>query len=215
MKKIIKTLICIFIIVMLIQVNVFAFTPSQNVTASEITTFCEQNKDLSQLDEALLNAWCKTLEKDAIDKKKEKVVMGGSYSENDYVYKEVKAYDAICEELISRGNSQHKFYGYDAEKDTYDFKDITDEDSLNYWKPTTGNNDELTDMAGKILGIIQVLGSVVSVLALVVIGIKYMLGSVEEKAKYKETMLPYIVGCIMLFAITNIATTLYKIGRGL
>lgn len=216
MKKSIKTLICIFIIVMLIQVNVFASTPTQNATASEITNFCDQNKDLSNLDEALLSAWCKTLENDSIDKKKEKVVISGIYSENDFVYKEVQAYDAICKELISKGNSQHQYYGYtNVDKNTYNFEDITDESSLNYWKPTTGHNDKITDMAGKILGIIQVFGSVVSVLALVVIGIKYMLGSVEEKAKYKETMLPYIVGCIMLFAITNIATALYKIGTGL
>ena len=31
-----------------------------------------------------------------------------------------------------------------------------------------------------------------------------MMGSVEEKAQYKETMKPYLIGAIMLFGITNI-----------
>ena len=38
-----------------------------------------------------------------------------------------------------------------------------------------------------------------------VIGIKYMMGSAEEKAEYKKTMIPYLVGAVILFAAVNIA----------
>ena len=71
-------------------------------------------------------------------------------------------------------------------------------------------NKELKKITEKILGLIQVFGSIASVLALVVIGIKYIIGSVSEKAKYKEVMIPYIVGCVMLFGISNIAGIIYK-----
>lgn len=62
-----------------------------------------------------------------------------------------------------------------------------------------------------IVGPIRVIGSFVSVLTLIIIGIKYMLGSVEEKAQYKKTLLPYFWGAIMVFGITNIVSIIYDI----
>lgn len=59
-------------------------------------------------------------------------------------------------------------------------------------------------LANKIIGMVQIVGSVTSVVALIAIGIKYILGSVEEKAEYKETLKPYVIGAIMVFGITNI-----------
>lgn len=58
--------------------------------------------------------------------------------------------------------------------------------------------------ANTIIGTIQVVGSITSVIALVVMGIRYVLGSVEEKAEYKKTMKPYVIGAVMVFGITNI-----------
>lgn len=187
MKKGIKISICIFILLNIISLNIFAKVKiSVDNTVTEIYNYySENNGDLSGVSKEILEAWYRTIISDS---------NGGRSAP-------FKA--AIAEAAKKAGVDTETIYNN------------KDESSLNYWTPTTGNNDKLTGMAGKILGIIQVFGSVVSVLALVIIGIKYMLGSVEEKAKYKETMLPYIVGCIILFAITNIVTVLYKIGRGL
>ena len=66
------------------------------------------------------------------------------------------------------------------------------------------NADSLKNMGNVIIGIVQFVGSAVSVLALIVIGIKYMMGSLEEKAQYKETMKPYIIGALLVFGISNI-----------
>ncbi len=76
-----------------------------------------------------------------------------------------------------------------------------------------GNNAKLKSKAQTILGVIQAVGSVVSVIALAVIGIKYMIGSVEEKAEYKKTMLPYIIGAVLVFATSNLVSILYNIGN--
>lgn len=93
---------------------------------------------------------------------------------------------------------------------------MENDEDLEFWKPSSnGSNTELISITEKILGVIQTVGSIVSVIALVIIGIKYMLASVEEKAKYKETMIPYIVGCILVFATSNIASILYKIGMNI
>ena len=70
-------------------------------------------------------------------------------------------------------------------------------------------------MVGTILGVVQTVGSVISIICLIVLGIKYMMGSVEEKANYKKTLLPYVLGAIMVLGISNFINVIYKIATGL
>lgn len=67
------------------------------------------------------------------------------------------------------------------------------------------------NMANKLIGIVQIVGSIISVIALILIGIKYIVGSVEEKAEYKKTLKPYLIGAIMVFAITNVLGIVQKL----
>lgn len=64
---------------------------------------------------------------------------------------------------------------------------------------------------GVLVGAVRVVGTVVAIVAIAILGIKYMLGSTENKAKYKETMVPYVIGVIMLVATVNILGMLYNI----
>ena len=68
---------------------------------------------------------------------------------------------------------------------------------------------------GIVIGAVQVVGSLVSVVCLIVIGIKYMMGSVEEKAEYKKTLMPYFLGSIMVFGISNLLQIVYQIAINL
>lgn len=61
-----------------------------------------------------------------------------------------------------------------------------------------------------ILGAIRNISIVVSVITLMVIGFKYIIGSAEEKANYKQTMGPYIIGCIMAVAGTSLVSFIYN-----
>ncbi|MEI3401230.1 MAG: hypothetical protein V8R51_02250 [Clostridia bacterium] len=45
----------------------------------------------------------------------------------------------------------------------------------------------------------QTVGIVLSVVILIILGIKYMMGSAEEKAEYKKTMIPYLIGAVSVF----------------
>lgn len=81
------------------------------------------------------------------------------------------------------------------------------------YKPSSNpGGSELTTKANLILGVIQVVGSIVSVIVLVVIGIKYVIGSAQEKAEYKKTMIPYLIGAVLLFAASNIVQVIYEFG---
>ena len=77
------------------------------------------------------------------------------------------------------------------------------------------NADEIKDIGNVIIGAFQFVGSFASVIVLVILGIKYMAGSVEERAEYKKTMMPYVVGAVMVFAITNLLKILENVISGI
>ena len=74
--------------------------------------------------------------------------------------------------------------------------------------------EEITSVGNSIIGILQVVGIVLSVIVLIVLGIKYMMGSAEEKAEYKKTMMPYIVGAALIFAASAFAQVIYQFFTG-
>lgn len=76
-------------------------------------------------------------------------------------------------------------------------------------------SDAFKDKAENVLGVVNIVGTVCSVVILCIIGIRYMLGSVEEKAEYKKTMLGYVIGAVLLFTATTIPTILYKFGTSI
>ena len=82
------------------------------------------------------------------------------------------------------------------------------------YKPSGVTEDTATiRIANIIIGGFQAVGSIVSIVALIAIGIKYMMGSVEEKAEYKQTMMNYVIGAILVFAISNISAMLYNFAQ--
>lgn len=68
---------------------------------------------------------------------------------------------------------------------------------------------------GKIAGFIRIVGTIVSVGALMIIGIQFMLGSAEEKAEYKDRMFPYIIGAILLFAASTFVDIIYGLAKNM
>ena len=84
-------------------------------------------------------------------------------------------------------------------------------DDLDDYKGTNPGSEKLKSKANIIFSYLRTIGIVVSVVALIVIGIKYMMGSVEEKASYKQTLLPYLVGAILLFTGSFIPQMIYDI----
>lgn len=83
--------------------------------------------------------------------------------------------------------------------------------TLDNYGRITGNSDIFQDKVGIILGVVQVVGSLIAVIALIVLGVKYMMGTVEEKAEYKKTLLPYFIGAMMVFGISNLLKVVYLV----
>ena len=75
--------------------------------------------------------------------------------------------------------------------------------------------DDIAKVGKKVMGIVNTVGVVVAVVILMVLGIKYMMGSAEEKAEYKKTMMSYIIGAVLIFGATTIANAIYNFANGL
>ena len=75
------------------------------------------------------------------------------------------------------------------------------------YKSDGPNEEEVKEMykfGGSIAGVIQIVGTIASVGAIMIIGIRYMMASADEKAEYRERMIPYFIGAILLFGASNV-----------
>ena len=73
----------------------------------------------------------------------------------------------------------------------------------------TPGDQKLANIGNIIVGVVRAVGTALAVLILTIIGIKYILGSVEERAQYKQTMMPYIIGAILLFGGSQVTGIIY------
>lgn len=83
------------------------------------------------------------------------------------------------------------------------------ENKVNYGNSNA--TDGLMNKAGNIMGLIRNIAVIAAVIIIMVLGIKYMLGSVEEKADYKKSFMPLIIGIILVVAATSIASFIFGI----
>ena len=69
---------------------------------------------------------------------------------------------------------------------------------------------KLSDVGGKFLGILQVAGTGIAFIMLIVIGIKYITASANEKAQLKGQLTGFAIGALLLFAGSNIAAIVIR-----
>lgn len=91
--------------------------------------------------------------------------------------------------------------------------DVTSTINPDDWNPSgTGKESEdLNKMVGKILGTIRNAGIIISVIALMVIGLKTMFGSLEEKSHYKELLPTFVIGVFIFLSCTTIPDMIYRV----
>ena len=64
--------------------------------------------------------------------------------------------------------------------------------------------EDLKKVSDIVYNILLIIGIVVAVIVGLILGIKFMTGSVEQKAQVSETLMPYVVGCIVVFGAFGI-----------
>lgn len=81
------------------------------------------------------------------------------------------------------------------------------------WKKQTGDKIQTGDIqnfSASIINVVSIVGSAAAIITLIILGIKYMMGSAEEKAEYKKTLLPYIIGAAMVFGASVLVGVIYN-----
>lgn len=77
------------------------------------------------------------------------------------------------------------------------------------------NTENINNVGNQVIYLIRLIGTMISVGVLVVLGVKYMTASPEGKADFKSTMIPYLVGAVLVFAATWIASAIYGFATGI
>lgn len=76
---------------------------------------------------------------------------------------------------------------------------------------SAADTSAITGKAQTWLATIRNVSAIAAVFVITFLGIKYMMGSVEEKAGYKKSFIPLIVGIVIIVAATTIASFLFKL----
>ena len=88
---------------------------------------------------------------------------------------------------------------------------ITDINGNTSFSNASDQAGDLSKMAGKVIGLIQVASVVLAVILIAVFGFKFIMGSANEKADYQKSFIPLIVGLVVVFAATSIAKVIMSI----
>lgn len=201
MKNIIKTIITILIIICiagLMQNNIYAY--EENWEQIKKDAYNNALADGKSMSAETLKEKIESFQKE-IDKKSQ----SSNYDSNSKAVDERKmdgyknAYfqktgETYSQSISGNGNigSQGSITDPILNPSTYD--------------PTQSisGNTKTSAIVKIVVKIMTTLGIGIAIISLMIIGIRFMVASVEERAKYKETMVPYIIGAILLFTISSI-----------
>jgi len=69
---------------------------------------------------------------------------------------------------------------------------------------------EAVPVANSIIGTLKVIGAFSAVAMAMIVGIKYMISSTEQKAEYKKTAIAYLLGALLIFATPQLVDFIYN-----
>lgn len=67
-----------------------------------------------------------------------------------------------------------------------------------------GKDKGIMAVINDVIGLLQLAGTGIAVVTVTILGAKYMLSSVDQKAEIKNKAMPVVIGCIILFAAVNL-----------
>ncbi len=68
----------------------------------------------------------------------------------------------------------------------------------------TFNTTALNNASDLVYNTLLILGTCIAVIIATVLGIQFMTGSIEQKVKVKESLIPFIIGCAVIFGAFGI-----------
>ncbi len=82
------------------------------------------------------------------------------------------------------------------------------ENVINGMSPTTNmanpSDSNIAKTINSVIGVIQMVGTGISLIVITMLGIKYIIASPGEKAETKKQIMPILIGCVLLFGAVNL-----------
>lgn len=181
---------------------------SEEQIKNYLLTFGDYLGNLTQSEKVqIINTWKKKIGENEYNKN----VLGQSAGINEILDAE---YEKTGDKDITNNQIIYQIPNRIPAEDTdSDKTKSTDLDSIIESADTfikNGEDDEkiketdIQNLSNTIYNILLIVGIIIAVIVGAIIGIKFMVGSVEEKANIKEILVPYIVGCVVVFGAFGI-----------
>lgn len=77
------------------------------------------------------------------------------------------------------------------------------------------NDTNMQDLSNDLYNILLVVGIVIALIIGMILGIQFMAGSVEQKAKVKDSLVPYVAGCVVIFGAFGIWKLVVTLMQGI
>lgn len=82
-------------------------------------------------------------------------------------------------------------------------------------QPNGIDSGTVTTYTNRLASVLTIVGIVIAVICLMIVGLKFIIGSATEKAEYKKNLVPIVIGIAMIALITSIVAGLYSVGNTL
>lgn len=77
------------------------------------------------------------------------------------------------------------------------------------------NEKDLQNTSDIVYNMLLIIGICIAVIVSGILGIKFMIGSAEEKAQIKDALIPFIIGCVVVFGAFGFWKIFVTIGNNL
>lgn len=82
-------------------------------------------------------------------------------------------------------------------------------------RKTTLNGESMQNISGSIYNILLTAAIIIAVAVGCILGIQFIFGSIETQVKVKETLVPFVVGCIIVFGAFTIWKLIVTLGANI
>ena len=79
----------------------------------------------------------------------------------------------------------------------------------------TATDTSISKIINIAIGALQVVGTGISVIVVTLLGLKYVMASAQDKADIKKQAVPIVIGCVLLFAASNIVKVIADYGMAI
>lgn len=80
------------------------------------------------------------------------------------------------------------------------------------YKITQTDTDLSQNLSG-VIGIVQIVGVGIAAISCVILGIRYVISTVEDRAEIKKKLIPYVIGTVLFFCATGILQMISEVAK--